>query len=67
MLTTYGTRLEHFNADHPFDSQRKQRVGFKLDGWSKALIDGLAFLIGFLLLAPCLLVLFSPLIASVIR
>ena len=67
MLTTYGTRLEHFNADYPCASQTKQRVGFKLDGWSKALIDGLAFLIGFLLLAPCLLVLFSPLIASVIR
>lgn len=67
MLTTYGTRLEHFNADHPFASQTKQPVGFKLNGWSKALIDGLAYFIGFLLLAPCLLVLFSPLIASVIK
>ena len=67
MLTTYGTRLEHFDADYPFTAPAKRRVGFKLDGWSKALIDGLAFLIGFLLLAPCLLVLFSPLIAAVIR
>ena len=67
MLTTYGTRLEHFNADYPFTKSAKQRVGFKLDGWSKALIDGLAYFIGLVLLAPCLLVLLSPLIASVME
>ena len=67
MLTTYGTRLEHFNADYPFTRPAKQQVGFKLDRWSKALVDGLAFLIGFLLLAPCLLVLFFPLIASLLE
>lgn len=63
MLTTYGTHLEHFNADLPYTKPAKQRVGFKLSGWSKALVDGLAYFIGLLLLAPVLLVLFSPLIA----
>ena len=67
MLTTYGTHLEHFNADYPYTKPAGKRVGFKLNRVSKTLIDGLAFLIGFLLLAPCLLVLFSPFIASVME
>lgn len=65
MLTTFGTHREHFNADYPYAKPARQRVGFKLNRVSKTLFDGFAFLIGFLLLAPCLLVLFSPLIASV--
>ena len=67
MLTTYGTRLEHFDADYPFTKPAKQRVGFKMDRWSKTLIDGLALFIGIVLLAPCLLVLFFPLIASLLK
>ena len=67
MLTTYGTHVEHFNADYPFTKPARQRVGFKLDRWSKTLIDGLAILVGLVLLAPLLLVLFSPLIVALVK
>ena len=64
MLTTYGTRPEHFDSAYPFATRDSYRVGIKLDGWAKRVADGAAILVGAALMVPCLLVLFSPLIAS---
>ena len=64
MLTTYGTRQEHFDSAYPFTTRNSYRVGFKMSGWSKRVADGLALLTGVALITPCLMVLFSPLIAS---
>ncbi len=64
MLTTYGTRPEHFDASYPFTKLPKQKVGFKLGRWSKALMDGVAVFTGLALLVPSALVLFSPFIAA---
>ena len=66
MLTTYGTRPEHFDTAYPFTTRDSYRVGFKLDGWAKRMADGVAILTGAALMVPCLLVLFSPLIAAAI-
>lgn len=64
MLTTYGTRREHFNAAYPFTSHPRQPMGFKIGGWSKALIDGAAAFAGLALLVPSMLVLFAPFFAA---
>ena len=64
MLTTYGTRPEHFDSAYPFATRNSYRVGFKMNGWSKRIVDGMALLTGAALITPCLMVLFSPLIAS---
>lgn len=64
MLTTRDTRPEHFNAAYPFTSLPKHRMGFKIGGWSKALIDGAAAFAGLALLVPSMLVLFAPFVAA---
>ncbi len=64
MLTTYGTRPEHFDTAYPFTTRDSYRVGFKMNGLAKRVADGAAILAGAALMVPCLLVLFSPLIAA---
>ena len=64
MLATYGTRPEHFDTAYPFTTGPKQRITLKMDGWSKALIDGAAAFAGLALLVPSMLVLLSPFIAA---
>ena len=64
MLTTYGTRPEHFDTAYPFATRPKQRMTLEMDGWSKALIDGAAAFAGLALLVPSMLVLLSPFIAA---
>ena len=64
MLTTYSTRPEHFDTAFPFTTHPRQRITFKMDGWSKALIGGAAAFAGLTLLVPSMLVLLSPLIAA---
>ncbi len=63
MLTTYGTRPEHFDVAYPFAEPTSHRVGFKMSRWTERLADGAAVLVGMALVIPCLLVIFSPLIA----
>ena len=67
MLTTYGTRREHFDAVYPLPESTNHRVGFKMGRVTKTLADSLAVLVGLALVLPCLLVLFSPLIAAVMN
>lgn len=64
MLTSYGTRPEHFDTAYPFTSKSTYRAGFRMGGWTKTLIDGVALFTGIALVVPSLLVLLSPLIAS---
>ncbi len=64
MLTTYGTCSEHFDHAYPFTTRNSYRVGFKMSGLAKRIADGAAILAGAALMVPCLLVLFSPLIAA---
>ena len=64
MSTTYSTRPEHFDTAFPFTTRPRQRIAFKMDGWSKALIGGAAAFAGLTLLVPSMLVLLSPLIAA---
>ena len=64
MLTTYGTRPEHFDAAFPCTTRPRQRIAFKMDGWSKAPIGGAAAFAGLILLVPSMLVLLSPFIAA---
>ena len=64
MLTTYGTRPEHFDTAFPFTTRPRQRMAFRMDGWSKALIGGAAAFAGLALLVPSMLVLLSPFIAA---
>lgn len=65
MFTYGGARHEHFDAASHFDSRAGKRVGFKIDRLVKTLLDAAAVLVGLALVIPCLLVLFSPLIAAV--
>ena len=67
MLTTYGTRPDHFDRAYPFTRTPRQRVGFKLGRWSEALLDSVAVFTGLALLVPSALVLFSPLIVAAIH
>ena len=67
MLTTYGTRPEHFDVAYPFGEPANYRVGFKMSRWTERLADGAAVLVGVALVIPCLLVIFSPLIASLMN
>ena len=39
-------------------------MGFRIGGWSKALIDGAAAFAGLALLVPSMLVLFAPFVAA---
>ena len=67
MLTTYGTRPEHFDVAYPFASQHTRGVGFKMGRWTERLADGAAIFVGLALVLPCLLVLFFPLIAALMN
>ncbi len=67
MLTSYGTRPEHFDVAYPFATSANYRVGFKMGRWTERLADGAAVLVGIALVIPCLLVLFSPLIAALMN
>ena len=67
MLTTYGTRPEHFDTAYPFTPTPRHRVGFKMGRWSEALLDSVAVFTGLALLVPSVLVLFSPFIVATIH
>ena len=67
MMTTYGTRPEHFNTAYPYTRTPRHRAGFKMARWSEALLDSVAVFTGLALLVPSALVLFSPLIVATIH
>ena len=67
MLTSYGTRPEHFDKAYPFSSTPRHSAGFKLGRWSEVMIGGVAVFTGLALLVPSMLVLFSPLIVATVN